>query len=187
VIGRTQEQRERAINEFKAGKYDILVATDVAVRLLLLLLLLVLYVVLVRLHNMLDVQGRGIDVKGVTHVINYDLPEGPNAIELYTHRIGRTGRAGLDGLATSLCLADDSPIFYDLVNFVRASKNCSIAQQVYFIFIFETVCLLLCLHIASTIDRFWNMPIQKSSLVQAPKSPKTRSYERTCVCVYRSL
>jgi superfamily II DNA/RNA helicase len=139
--GRTQDQREHgacdifvfcirntffvwflAINSFKKGEYDILVATDVA--------------------------GRGIDVKvrvhcqvvrrslnelpfqGVTHVINYDLPEGQTALELYTHRIGRTGRAGLDGLATSLVTAENSPMFFDLVNFVRATKNCSIAPQI---------------------------------------------------------
>ena len=68
-----QEQRERAMAAFKAGKKDILIATDVA--------------------------ARGIDVPGITHVFNYDLPKFP---EDYVHRIGRTGRAGRKGLAVSL-------------------------------------------------------------------------------------
>ena len=50
-----------------------------------------------------DVAGRGLDVKGVTHVINFDCPKG---IDDYTHRIGRTGRAGADGLATTMLLAE---------------------------------------------------------------------------------
>lgn len=60
-----QGARERALRAFRAGKIDTLVATDVA--------------------------ARGIDVSGVTHVINYDCPEDQDT---YTHRIGRTGRAG---------------------------------------------------------------------------------------------
>jgi len=83
--GKSQDQREYALAEFKEGNYDILVATDVA--------------------------GRGLDVKGVTQVINYDLPKN---IEMYTHRIGRTGRAGESGIATSFLHADDVEIMYDL-------------------------------------------------------------------------
>lgn len=101
--GRTQDQREHAIGQFKAGRFQILVATDVA--------------------------GRGIDVQGVTHVINYDLPTGPTAIELYTHRIGRTGRAGRQGLATSLVTADDAEIFYDLNQFLSKSHNKTLAEE----------------------------------------------------------
>jgi len=69
---RTQQERERALYNFKTGKTRILVATDVA--------------------------ARGIDVDNVTHVINYDLP---NQIDDYVHRIGRTGRKGNAGLTTA--------------------------------------------------------------------------------------
>jgi ATP-dependent RNA helicase DDX23/PRP28 len=100
---RTQDQREAAISQFKAGRFPILVATDVA--------------------------GRGIDVQGVTHVINYDLPTGPTAIELYTHRIGRTGRAGAQGLATTLVTADDSDVFYELGQFLAKSHNKTVAEE----------------------------------------------------------
>src|SRR5579872_2000654 len=65
-----QQQRERTIAALKAGKVDILVATDVA--------------------------ARGLDVERISHVINYDVPYDP---ESYTHRIGRTGRAGRSGEA----------------------------------------------------------------------------------------
>lgn len=65
-----QSARERALRAFRNGKVDVLVATDVA--------------------------ARGLDVAGVTHVINYDCPEDPDT---YTHRIGRTGRAGATGIA----------------------------------------------------------------------------------------
>jgi len=92
--GRMQQAREAAMEGFKAGKYDILVATDVA--------------------------GRGIDVIGVTHVINYDAPK---SIEDYTHRIGRTGRAGLDGLATSFITTEDTDIMYDLKNMLQSTGN----------------------------------------------------------------
>lgn len=79
---------------FKEGRFDVLVATNVA--------------------------GRGIDVKGVTHVINYDMP---NNIEDYTHRIGRTGRAGQSGLATSLITNDDTDIMYDLKLMLEKTNN----------------------------------------------------------------
>ena len=68
--GKGQEQREFALSGLKAGAKDILVATDVA--------------------------GRGIDIKDVSLVINYDMAK---SIEAYTHRIGRTGRAGKSGKA----------------------------------------------------------------------------------------
>lgn len=83
--GKSQDQREWAINEFKSGNAEILVATNVA--------------------------GRGLDVKGVTHVINYDLPDN---IEDYTHRIGRTGRMGTEGLATSFVGPADDKIMIPL-------------------------------------------------------------------------
>ena len=67
---RTQNQRQRSLNEFSKGKINILIATDVA--------------------------SRGIDVNDISHVINYDLPE---SREVYIHRIGRTGRANKKGVA----------------------------------------------------------------------------------------
>ena len=82
---KSQDKREYALESFKNGTYDILVATDVA--------------------------GRGLDIKGVTHVINFDLPKLPAH---YVHRIGRTGRAGLKGLATSLMTNDDTHLMWYL-------------------------------------------------------------------------
>ncbi|HSP75961.1 MAG TPA: DEAD/DEAH box helicase [Cryobacterium sp.] len=73
-----QEQRERAMASFKAGKKDILIATDVA--------------------------ARGIDVDDVTHVINHTIPEDEKA---YLHRVGRTGRAGKTGIAVTFVDWDD--------------------------------------------------------------------------------
>jgi len=92
--GKSQEQREWAMNSFKEGRYDILVATDVA--------------------------GRGLDVEGVQRVINFDLPK---TIEDYTHRIGRTGRAGNKGMAVSFVTPEDQDIFWDLHNFLKSSNQ----------------------------------------------------------------
>ncbi|GID26358.1 DEAD/DEAH box helicase [Paractinoplanes brasiliensis] len=75
-----QGARERALRAFRSGKIDVLVATDVA--------------------------ARGLDVSGVTHVINFDCPEDP---ETYTHRIGRTGRAGATGVAVTFVDWEDMP------------------------------------------------------------------------------
>jgi ATP-dependent RNA helicase RhlE len=74
---RTLPQRKEALNGFKSGKYRILVATDIA--------------------------ARGIDVHGIELVVNYDLPDDPGS---YVHRIGRTGRAGMEGHAISLATPD---------------------------------------------------------------------------------
>jgi len=71
---KSQSQRIRALDSFRKGRTRVLVATDIA--------------------------ARGIDVDGVTHVVNYELPETPEA---YVHRIGRTARAGASGRAISLC------------------------------------------------------------------------------------
>ncbi|XP_012251724.1 probable ATP-dependent RNA helicase DDX23 [Athalia rosae] len=90
--GKGQEQREYALASLKGGSKDILVATDVA--------------------------GRGIDIKDVSMVINYDMAK---TIEDYTHRIGRTGRAGKAGLAISFCTKDDSHLFYDLKQTILGS------------------------------------------------------------------
>eukprot|EP00873_Tetraselmis_striata_P028661 jgi/Tetstr1/448925/TSEL_036151.t1 len=73
---RSQAQREVSLERFRSGESRVLVATDVA--------------------------ARGIDISGVAHVINADLPEIPSDFDSYVHRIGRTGRAGRTGIATSL-------------------------------------------------------------------------------------
>jgi ATP-dependent RNA helicase RhlE len=75
---RTQREREDALAGFKSGKYEIMVATDIA--------------------------SRGIDIAGVSHVINYDVPLHP---EDYVHRIGRTGRAQAEGDAFTLMTGED--------------------------------------------------------------------------------
>ena len=82
---KSQPQRERALAEFKSAKTPILVATDVA--------------------------ARGIDIPGVSHVINYELPNVP---EQYVHRIGRTARAGKDGIAIAFCAEDERDYLRDI-------------------------------------------------------------------------
>ena len=82
---KSQGQRQRALDGFKSGRVPILVATDVA--------------------------ARGIDVDGVTHVINYDLTHEP---ETYVHRIGRTARAGATGVALSFCDGDEREWLRDI-------------------------------------------------------------------------
>ncbi len=79
---KAQNARQRSLNNFKSGKIPMLVATDIA--------------------------ARGIDVDGVTHVINYDIPNEP---ETYIHRIGRTGRAGASGMAIAFCDDGDERSF----------------------------------------------------------------------------
>ncbi len=75
---KSQAARQRALDEFRRKQVNVLVATDVA--------------------------ARGIDIDGITHVVNFDLPIEP---ENYVHRIGRTGRAGADGIALSFCSSDE--------------------------------------------------------------------------------
>ena len=75
---KSQGQRERTLNAFRNGKVRVLIATDIA--------------------------ARGIDVDGISHVVNYDLPNVP---ESYVHRIGRTARAGASGEAISFCNAEE--------------------------------------------------------------------------------
>ncbi len=89
---KSQGQRERALGAFRKGETRTLVATDIA--------------------------ARGIDVEGVSHVINYDLPNVP---ETYVHRIGRTARAGADGVAISLCDADEAAYLRDIEKLIRMS------------------------------------------------------------------
>jgi ATP-dependent RNA helicase RhlE len=87
---KTQGARERALEAFRQGTTRVLVATDVA--------------------------ARGIDVDGISLVVNFDLP---NVAESYVHRIGRTGRAGAVGRAISFCDRDERPLLGDIERFIR--------------------------------------------------------------------
>jgi ATP-dependent RNA helicase RhlE len=89
---KSQSQRERVLAAFRQGQVRILVATDIA--------------------------ARGIDVEGISHVVNYDLPNEP---ESYVHRIGRTARAGASGTAISLCDADEMPYLRSIEKLIRMS------------------------------------------------------------------
>ncbi|ORZ22116.1 P-loop containing nucleoside triphosphate hydrolase protein [Absidia repens] len=90
--GKSQEQREAALDKLKTGSAGVLVATDVA--------------------------GRGIDVKNVSLVVNYDMAK---SIEDYTHRIGRTGRAGQSGVAITFLSSYDTEVMYDLKQMLAKS------------------------------------------------------------------
>jgi ATP-dependent RNA helicase RhlE len=89
---KSQNQRERALAAFRNGQVRILVATDIA--------------------------ARGIDVDGISHVINFDLPNVP---ETYVHRIGRTARAGAAGIAISLCDKEETGYVRDIEKLIRMS------------------------------------------------------------------
>ncbi|XP_015365139.1 PREDICTED: ATP-dependent RNA helicase vasa, isoform A-like [Diuraphis noxia] len=91
---RLQDQRENALNDFRNGKMNVLVATTVA--------------------------SRGLDIKCVNHVINYDMPQ---EIEEYVQRIGRTGRLGNQGIATSLFDPDEDHLLIDPIINTLASAN----------------------------------------------------------------
>ncbi|WP_417458346.1 DEAD/DEAH box helicase [Kordiimonas sp.] len=82
---KSQGQRQRTLAEFKSGDVPILVATDIA--------------------------ARGIDVDGVSHVVNFELPNVP---EVYVHRIGRTARAGKSGIAITLCDTEERGLLRDI-------------------------------------------------------------------------
>lgn len=87
---KSQAARQRALDGFRDEKIRVLVATDVA--------------------------ARGIDVDGITHVINFDLPNDP---ESYVHRIGRTGRAGASGVAITFCTADQQADLLEIEKTIR--------------------------------------------------------------------
>ena len=91
---KSQGQRERALDAFRAGDVQVLVATDIA--------------------------ARGIDVDTVTHVFNHDLPSLPEA---YVHRIGRTGRAGRSGQAITLCDAEQRAWLHDVERTIGRRLN----------------------------------------------------------------
>jgi len=87
---KSQPQRERAIAAFKSGDMKVLIATDIA--------------------------ARGIDIPGVSHVVNFDLPDVP---EQYVHRIGRTARAGATGIAIAFCSPDERGNLRDIERTTR--------------------------------------------------------------------
>jgi ATP-dependent RNA helicase RhlE len=87
---KSQRQREMALDDFRAARINVLVATDIA--------------------------ARGIDIDLVTHVVNYELPEVP---ESYVHRIGRTARAGASGIAISLCDAEERDLLRAIERLTR--------------------------------------------------------------------
>lgn len=93
--GRSQSQRQTALEGFKRGRHDVLVATDVA--------------------------SRGIDVDEVTHVVNYDMP---NTAEDYVHRIGRTARAGATGTAISFIDETEHDVLKDIEKTLGATLAC---------------------------------------------------------------
>ena len=86
---RTQKEREQALQGFREGKYEVLVATDIA--------------------------ARGLDIADVSHVVNYDVPQHP---EDYIHRIGRTGRAEHTGDAFTIMIAEDAPHVFAIERFI---------------------------------------------------------------------
>jgi ATP-dependent RNA helicase RhlE len=91
---KSQPQREKALGLFKSGEVPILIATDIA--------------------------ARGIDVSGVSHVVNFDLPNVP---EQYVHRIGRTARAGAAGVAIAFCADDERAYLRDIEKLTRQKPD----------------------------------------------------------------
>ncbi|MBR4068069.1 MAG: DEAD/DEAH box helicase [Clostridia bacterium] len=87
---KSQTARQEALSQFKKGKIHVLIATDIA--------------------------ARGIDIAGLSHVFNYDLPNEPEA---YVHRIGRTGRAGHEGIAISFCCIDEEKQLKDIEKLIN--------------------------------------------------------------------
>jgi superfamily II DNA/RNA helicase len=98
--GRSQGQRNRALDEFRKETTRILVATDIA--------------------------ARGIDIDHVAHVINYDLPQ---VAEDYVHRIGRTARAGRDGQALSLISPEEKPLWKEIEKLLKGQSKTAPVQR----------------------------------------------------------
>ena len=95
-----QNQRLKTLERFRAGKVRVLIATDVA--------------------------GRGIHIDGISHVVNYNLPEDP---EDYVHRIGRTGRAGASGTSVSFACEDDAFLLPELEKAIGMKLECEYPPQ----------------------------------------------------------
>jgi ATP-dependent RNA helicase RhlE len=89
---RSQKEREQALEGFKHGRHEVLVATDIA--------------------------ARGLDVDGITHVFNFDLPMEPEA---YVHRIGRTARAGASGVAITFCDDEERGLLKQVEKLTKAN------------------------------------------------------------------
>ena len=87
---KAQNQRQKALTQFKAGQIRVLVATDIA--------------------------ARGIDIDKLKYVINYDIP---NIAETYVHRIGRSGRAGEEGTSISICEPEENAFVKDIENLIN--------------------------------------------------------------------
>jgi len=87
---KTQNARQKALESFKTGHTKVLIATDIA--------------------------ARGIDVEGISHVINHDIP---NIAETYVHRIGRTARAGTQGISISLCSQEERAFIRDIEKLIK--------------------------------------------------------------------
>ena len=97
---KTQEQREAALASLRNGSSDVLVATDLA--------------------------GRGIDINDVSLVVNFNMA---NSIESYTHRIGRTGRAGKSGVAITFWGNEDADVLYDLKQMLSKSQISKVPED----------------------------------------------------------
>ena len=91
---KSQTNRQRALESFRQGESQVLVATDIA--------------------------SRGLDIDSVSHVFNFDLPDEP---EVYVHRIGRTGRAGSSGMAFSFCDMEELDTLYSIEKLIRMRLN----------------------------------------------------------------
>jgi ATP-dependent RNA helicase RhlE len=98
---KTQSAREKALEAFRRGTTRVLVATDIA--------------------------ARGIDVDGISLVVNFDLP---NVAESYVHRVGRTGRAGAVGRAISFCDTDERGLLVDIERYIRRRLRVTVATDV---------------------------------------------------------
>lgn len=94
---RQQFQRTKVMDQFKASRLRVLVATDVA--------------------------ARGLDVKDIQVVINYDFPAGQNGVEDYVHRIGRTARGGAEGIAYTFFTPDDSKRATELIGVLKRAEQ----------------------------------------------------------------
>jgi ATP-dependent RNA helicase RhlE len=99
---KSQSVRQRTLEAFKSDRPPVLVATDIA--------------------------ARGLDVQGISHVINYELPD---VAEVYVHRIGRTGRAGAAGIATSFCARDERDQLRQIERLTRRTIDVSQDQPKY--------------------------------------------------------
>ena len=97
---KSQDEREASIAGFRSGKFEIMVATDVA--------------------------GRGLDIADVTLVINFDMP---STVEAYTHRIGRTGRAGKKGNSVTFLTNTDHEIFHEFCKFLERGRRVAIPAE----------------------------------------------------------